>query len=292
MSEQDLFPGFEARSLKTSLGNIFMRSGGHGPPLLLLHGYPQSHAMWHRVSSALAEHFTIFLADLPGYGASDLPPSTPEHQGYTKRAMAQAMVEAMEGLGHHQFALAGHDRGGRVGYRLALDHPQRLSRLALLDILPTFDYWNNLNRLSALRIYHWTFLAQPFPIPEGMIGGDPDYFRRIFDDKFDPRAVQHYIDNLKDPQRVHAICEDYRAGAYADFEHDKSDLEAGRKIAVPLHIVWGTRGIASSAGTPIEVWKRWATNVTGHAVDAGHFMCEENPRDTEKLLLEFLGAKK
>ncbi|WP_027582417.1 alpha/beta hydrolase [Bradyrhizobium sp. Ai1a-2] len=289
MPEQtDMFPGFETHSIETSLGRIFARSGGKGPPLLLLHGYPQSHVMWHRVSPALANHFTLFLVDLPGYGASDIPPSDPDHRSYTKRAMAQAMIEAMERLGHEQFALAGHDRGGRVGYRLALDHPRRLSKLALLDILPTYDYWNSLNRLSALRIYHWTFLAQPSPVPEDLIRGDPGYFRRIFDAKFDPVAVEHYLHSLEDPRRIHAICEDYRAGAYADFEHDEADLTAGRKIEVPLYVIWGTKGIASSAGTPIEVWKRWATNVTGSAVDAGHFMCEENPHDTSQALLDFL----
>ena len=158
----DLFPGFESHSIDTNAGSIFARAGGNGPPLLLLHGYPQTHVMWHRMAAVLAEHFTLVIPDLPGYGSSDIPTTDAEHTPYTKRAMGRVMVEVMEKLGYNRFALVGHDRGGRVGYRLALDEPERLSRLAVLDILPTYDYWAKLNRQSALRIFHWTFLAQPY----------------------------------------------------------------------------------------------------------------------------------
>ena len=172
----DLFPGYSAEWINTRSGRIFARVGGKGPPLLLLHGFSQTHVQWHRVAPQLADKFTLIIADLPGYGWSDMPESDKEHTPYTKRAMAKTIIEAMEQLGHVHFALAGHDRGGRVAYRLALDHPGRLSKLAVLDILPTLDYWERMNRLYALKIYHWTFLAQPFPLPETLIGGNPDFF--------------------------------------------------------------------------------------------------------------------
>ncbi len=170
----DLFPGYAAEWINTKSGRIFARVGGKGPPLLLLHGFSQTHVQWHRVAPQLADRFTLIIADLPGYGWSDMPESDKEHTPYTKRAMARTIVEAMEQLGHVHFALAGHDRGGRVAYRLALDHPGRLSKLAVLDILPTYNYWEKMNRLYALKIYHWTFLAQPHPLPETLILGNPD----------------------------------------------------------------------------------------------------------------------
>ena len=172
----DLFPGYSAEWINTRSGRIFARVGGKGPPLLLLHGFSQTHVQWHRVAPQLADKFTLIIADLPGYGWSDMPESDKDHTPYTKRAMANTIIEAMEQLGHVHFALAGHDRGGRVAYRLALDHPGRLSKLAVLDILPTIDYWDRMNRLYALKIYHWTFLAQPFPLPETLIGSNPDFF--------------------------------------------------------------------------------------------------------------------
>jgi haloacetate dehalogenase len=234
----DLFPGYASEWINTSAGRIFARVGGKGPPLLLLHGFSETHVMWHRVAPQLADKFTLIVADLPGYGWSDMPGSDSEHTPYTKRAMAQTMIEAMEQLGHVHFALAGHDRGGRVAYRLALDHPGRLSRLAVLDILPTFNYWERMNRLYALKIYHWTFLAQPFPLPETLISGNPDFFlkqkmasqTKSKDlDAIDPRALEHYLAPFRDPSRVHAMCEDYRAGAYADFEIDKKITTPARR---------------------------------------------------------------
>ena len=202
----------------------------------------------------------------------------------------------MEQIGHVHFALAGHDRGGRVSYRLALDHPGRLSKLAVLDILPTYDYWERMNRLYALKIYHWAFLAQPYPFPETLILGAPDFFLK---DKMasqtksgtleaiDPRALEHYLAPFRDPWRVHAMCEDYRAGAYADYEIDKADFEAGKKITIPMLALWGDAGIASAAATPLDTWKKWATKVSGAPVDSGHFLTEENPEATGRLLREF-----
>lgn len=295
----DLFPGFGAEWINTSAGRIFARTGGKGPPLLLLHGFSETHVMWHRVAPQLAEHFTLIIADLPGYGWSDMPRSDDAHTPYTKRAMAKVLIEAMEQLGHARFALAGHDRGGRVAYRLALDHPGRLSRLAVLDILPTYDYWERMNRPYALKIWHWTFLAQPHPLPETLIAASPDFFLKFKMasqtksktlDEIDPRALEHYLAPFRDPSRVHAMCEDYRAGAYADYEIDKADRVAGKKITIPVLALWGDAGIATAAATPLDTWKDWATNVTGSPVDSGHFLTEENPDVTAQLLTEFFSA--
>ena len=292
----DLFPGYASEWINTSGGRIFARTGGNGPPLLLLHGYPQTHVMWHRVAPLLDQHFTLIIPDLPGYGWSDVPRSDADHTPYTKRAMAQVMIEVMGKFGHAQFALAGHDRGGRVAYRLALDNPGRLSRLAVLDILPTYEYWARMDRAYALKIYHWAFLAQPEPLPETLIGGDPDAFLKNALvswsnakslDVYDPRALAHYLTAFRDPLRIHASCEDYRAGAHADFEQDKADRDAGRKITVPLLALWGGAAIAAAAAPPLAVWQEWGTKVSGAAIDFGHFMAEENPDATASALREF-----
>ncbi|HVV42292.1 MAG TPA: alpha/beta hydrolase [Nitrobacter sp.] len=296
----DLFPGYDSKWISTTSGRIFARIGGSGPPLLLLHGFSSTHVMWHKVAPQLADRFTLVIADLPGYGWSDMAESDEDHTPYTKRAMAKTMIEAMEKLGFVHFALAGHDRGGRVAYRLALDHPGRLSKLAVLDILPTYDYWSRINRLSALKIYHWAFLAQPYPLPETLIGGHPDFFlkqkmasqtRTGTLDAIDPRALEHYLAPFRDPSRVHAMCEDYRAGAHADFDIDKADLDAGNRITIPLLALWGDAGVAASASsTQLDAWKVWATKVTGGPIESGHFLPEENPAATAKALLEFFSA--
>lgn len=292
----DLFPGFGSEWIDTSSGRIFARVGGDGPPLLLLHGFPQTHVMWHRVAPRLAERFKLIVADLPGYGWSDMPESDDDHTPYTKRAMARQLIEAMEQLGHAQFALAGHDRGARVGYRLALDHPGRLSKLAVLDILPTLDYWARMDRAYALKIYHWGFLAQPAPLPETLIGGSPDFYlkhtlaswTKARDlSGFDRRALDHYLAPIGDPMRLHAMCEDYRAGAFADLAHDEADRAAGTMIAAPLLALWGDAGIAQSAATPLDTWKGWAKEVQGAPVDSGHFLAEEAPDETAEALVGF-----
>jgi haloacetate dehalogenase len=295
----DLYPGFASEWINTSFGRIFARVGGKGPPLLLLHGFSETNVMWHRVAPQLADQFTLIIADLPGYGWSDMPESDALHIPYSKRAMAKAMVEAMEQLGHVHFALAGHDRGGRVSYRLALDHPGRLSKLAVLDILPTYNYWERMNRAYALKIYHWTFLAQPAPLPETLIASNGEFFLRFKMasqtrsktlDAIDARALEHYIAPFRDPARVHAMCEDYRAGAYADFEIDKADHDAGKKITIPMLALWGDAGIGAAAATPLDIWKTWAANVSGAAVNSGHFLAEENPDATAKALKDFFSA--
>jgi haloacetate dehalogenase len=296
----DLFPGYKSEWINTRSGRIFARVGGNGPPLLLLHGFSETHVMWHRVAPQLAERFTVIIADLPGYGWSDMPESDEQHTPYTKRAMAKTLVEAMEQIGHVHFALAGHDRGGRVSYRLALDHPGRLSKLAVLDILPTYDYWERMDWRYALKIYHWTFLAQPNPLPETLILGSPDFFlkqkmasqtKSKTLDAIDRRALEHYLAPFRDPSRVHAMCEDYRAGAGADYAYDKADHDAGNKITIPLLALWGDVGIATAAATPLDTWKTWANNVRGMPIDSGHFLCEENPDATAKALLEFFSAQ-
>jgi haloacetate dehalogenase len=295
----DLFQGFASEWVNTASGRIFARVGGKGPPLLLLHGFSETHVMWHRVAPQLADSFKLIIADLPGYGWSDMPESDETHLPYSKRAMARTMIDLMERLGYVRFALAGHDRGGRVAYRLALDHPGRLSRLAVLDILPTYDYWERINRPYALKIYHWTFLAQPFPLPETLIGTNGEFFLRqkvASQTKsrtlqaIDPRALEHYLAPFRDPSRVHAMCEDYRAGATIDYEIDKADHDAGNRITVPMLALWGDAGVASAAATPLDTWKTWATNVAGSPVDSGHFLTEENPDMTARLLREFLLA--
>ena len=300
MSElADLYVSFASQWVDTSAGQIFARVGGKGPPLLLLHGYAESNVMWHKVAPLLAPHFTLVIADLPGYGWSAVPSSGADHSPYTKRAMASAMVAMMERLGFAQFRMAGHDRGSRVGYRLALDYPGRLAQLAVLDIIPTYDLWHNLDRKVAFRMWHWMFLALPAPFPETMIGHDPVAF---LDSKmasqtktkdlspFDPRALAHYRAFFCDPLRIHATCEDYRAGRTTDLADDEADRAADKKITCPLLAIWGSAGNPSESG-PLDIWRAWATDVRGFPIDSGHFLCEENPQATAKALIDFFGTR-
>ena len=290
----DLFPGFASHWIDTSVGRMFARAGGSGPPLLCLHGYPQTHVMWHRVAPALARHFTLVLPDLPGYGWSAVPDAKADHAPYTKRAMADVMIEIMEGLGHARFRLAGHDRGGRVAYRLALDHPGRLISLATLDIVPTWSMWHTFDAKLAMRAWHWTFLAQPAPLPELLLGkAANEYFDLLTakwlagkKDAFDARALAHYRASFTDPLRIHASCEDYRAGQSTDVAYDEADRKTGNKIACPMLALWGAGGLPRDLDL-LAVWREWATNVQGAAIDCGHFLCEEAPDATAKALIEF-----
>jgi haloacetate dehalogenase len=291
----DLFPGFESQWIDTSIGRIFARSGGDGPPLLLLHGYAQSNVMWHKVAPALAAKFTLILPDLPGYGWSDVPRSGKGHTPYDKRSMAKAMVELMEKLGYARFYLAGHDRGGRVSYRLALDNPGRLIKLAVLDIIPTYEMWNRMDHTLAMKVWHWQFLAQKYPMPEMLIEKAPieylDYKMASWTKSrdlsaFDPRALAHYHAFFSDPLRIHATCEDYRAGASTDLGHDEFDHAARNKISTPMIALWGAAGIPSE-NSPLAIWKDWAKDVSGKAIDSGHFLAEESPDATARALLEF-----
>jgi haloacetate dehalogenase len=288
----DLYPGYQSHWVDTSAGKLFARTGGKGPPLLLLHGYAQTHVMWHRVAPSLAGHFSLVIPDLPGYGWSSVPEAGPDHAPYDKRSMGKAMVELMEKLGHIRFRLAGHDRGGRVAYRLALDHPHRLDKLSTLDIIPTYDMWHGIDAKLAFRMWHWTFLAQPAPFPETIIGRDPvDFWNRIKAksiDAFDPRATAHYRAFFSDPLRIHATCEDYRAGRTTDFTNDEADRAAGKKIECPMLALWGATGLPSNAQDgPLATWQQWAKDVRGRAINCGHFMPEENPDAVSKALIEF-----
>jgi len=292
----DLFPGFASHWIDTSIGRIFARTGGSGPPLLLLHGYAQSNVMWHRVAPELARQFTLILPDLPGYGWSAAPRASADHEPYSKRAMARVMIELMERLGHVQFRLAGHDRGGRVAYRLALDHPGRVERLATLDIVPTYAMWHGMDRKLAMKVWHWLFLAQPYPLPEMLIGKAPvEYLDRKTASwtktkdlsAFDERALAHYRAFFSDPSRIHATCEDYRAGQTSDLAADEHDRAQAKKIACPMLALWGSAGIPSETPGPLKIWREWAQSVDGKPIDSGHFLAEENPQATAAALLAF-----
>jgi len=295
----DLFTSFASHWIDTSVGKIFARSGGSGPPLLLLHGYTQTNVMWHRVAPALAQRFSLVIPDLPGYGWSAVPEADKDHAPYDKRSMAKVMVEVMEALGHIHFRLAGHDRGGRVAYRLALDHAGRVDRLATLDIVPTYDMWMGMDRNMAMKVWHWPFLAQPAPLPEMLIEKAPvallewkmaSWTKAKNLSAFDPRAMDHYRASFSDPLRIHAQCEDYRAGQAADFRNDEVDRKAGRAIACPILALWGSAGIPSETSGPLDIWRKWAPQVEGRPIDSGHFLTEENPEVTAAALVDFFTA--
>jgi len=293
----ELFPGSETRVVETAAGRIFVRTMGSGPPLLLIHGFPQTHAMWHRIAPTLAERFGLVMPDLRGYGRSSAPEGDAAHARHSKRAMAEDMIAVMEALGHATFRVVGHDRGGRVAYRLALDHPDRVERLAVLDIAPTVVMWDTMDAAKAMKVYHWAFLAQPKPMPEKLIEGAA----RLYLDHtiaswtrdkslaaFDPRALDDYRAFFSEPARIHACCEDYRAGATIDVEHDRDDLAVGKRIPCPVFVLWGAAGIPA-AGGPLDQWIRtFAPQAEGRAIDAGHFVAEENPEATLAALKPFL----
>jgi haloacetate dehalogenase len=297
--KSDLFPGFASKTLRGLTGPIFARVGGNGPVVVLLHGFPQTHACWHRVAPALAEHFTVVCMDLRGYGAS-FAPAGDGKTTYSKRQMALDVVSAMRSLGHERFSLVGHDRGARVGYRLGLDHPDRLESLALLDIVPTSVFWTQI-REGIFSAPHWSYLAGPSPATENEIGRDPStYFDTLLArwsgegtlDTFDPRAYRAYRSSYSQPARIHAFCEDYRAGATSDVEADEADLMAGRTIRCSTLLLWSdylTRGEAAKAETPPQIWKRtFAPHLLDVQVSSGHFIPEEAPDATVKALLAFL----
>jgi haloacetate dehalogenase len=297
----DLFPGFAERRIRAAGADIFVRTGGSGPPLLLLHGYPQTHVCWHKVAPALAGHCRLVMADLRGYGVSSVPASDADHVAYSKRAMAEDALAVMHALGHRQFMVAGHDRGGRVAYRLALDHPEAVVALMPIDILPTAEVWRRTTAESAIGSYHWGFLAQPHPLPETLINTHPVYYvehtlrswAKARDlSPFAPTALAHYRALMSDPARVHAVCEDYRAGASVDRRLDEADLAAGRRIACPTFVAWGSAYLGARGIDPLDVWRAWCTDLSGAEIDSGHFQAEENPDALVAALLPFLAASR
>ena len=294
-ADAELFPGFAQRSIATSGATIHCVVGGAGPPLLLLHGYPQTHAMWHRVAPALAAGFTVVCADLRGYGDSSKPRTDAAHAPYAKRAMAQDMVEVMDALGFARFRLVGHDRGGRVAHRLCIDHAASVERVAVLDISPTLTMFERTDAAFASAYYHWFFLSQPFDLPERLIGANPLYYLRYKigawsaggASRFDPRALAEYERCFSD-ETIHAACEDYRAAATIDLEHDRVDTKGGRKVGCPLLALWGARGVVNRLFTPIDDWSAVADDVSGRALDCGHYLAEEAPDETIAELMSFL----
>jgi haloacetate dehalogenase len=295
-ADASVFPGFAPRPFDTSGARIHAVVGGSGPPLLMLHGFPQTHAMWHKIAPRLAERFTVVCADLRGYGDSGKPASDATHAAYSKRAMAQDMVEVMRELGFPRFCLVGHDRGARVSHRLCLDHPQAVERVAVLDISPTRKMYGATDRAFATDYYHWFFLIQPFDLPERLIGGDPVYYLRrkmggwgsASMSIFDPRALSEYERCYANAATIHASCEDYRAAATIDLAHDDEDVAAGRKVTCPLLVLWGEKGVVHRLFTPIDDWKAVAVDVRGRALPSGHYLAEEVPEDTYAELTAFL----
>lgn len=291
-----LFPGFEDHTVKTQHAEIFLRKGGSGPALFLVHGFPQTHVCWHKVATTLSQHFTVILCDNRGYGRSSCPASDDEHYPYSKRAMAQDIIDVADYFGLDDFFLVGHDRGGRISYRLAFDHPGRVKKLAVLDIIPTHAAWSEFSVQHAMKSYHWLFLAQPNPFPEEMIlssgNGYIDYTIASWTkDKnlsaFNPEAMEDYRQYFSKPEYVHANCEDYRAGLTYDDIADKQDLDAGRKISTPMLILWGDTGLARKGTSPMTVWENWADDIRGFPLECGHFLAEEKPEETARALLAF-----
>jgi haloacetate dehalogenase len=290
-----MLEGFTRREIRTSGATIVTLQGGKGPPLLLLHGNPFTHLSWHSVAPALAQNFTVVCTDLRGYGDSSKPPDGENHINYSFRAMAQDQIEVMETLGFRRFAVAGHDRGARVAHRMCLDHPERVERVAFLDIVPQHYLLNNINLGFAVFSYHWFFMVQPADFPERLMGADPEYFIRRKLAKtpaglsfFKPEVLAEYIRCIKNPATIHAMCEDYRATVGVGLDMDTADVAAGRKVDCPVLLLWGATGGVGKHHKPMEVWPRYASNIRrGVALACGHYLSEERPAETAAELLSF-----
>jgi haloacetate dehalogenase len=288
-----MLEGFGSLMIDAGEATIRARHGGSGPPLLLLHGNPQTHAMWHKVAPRLAQDFTVVATDLRGYGDSSKPETTTDHAPYSKRAMAEDQIVVMRELGFERFFVCGHDRGGRCAYRMALDHPGCVLALAVLDIVPTWEAFSRADMAFGLGYWHWFFLAQPYDLPERLIGADPDYFflsRRERAEVFAPEALEEYLRCFRDPRTVHAICEDYRAAATLDFAHDEADRRGGRCIECPVLTLWGSRGNLEEWYDVVGIWREWATEVRGRALECGHYLPEEAPDETYAELRAFFAT--
>jgi haloacetate dehalogenase len=289
------FDGYAQERVDVGEVTLRVRHGGSGSPLLLLHGYPETHLMWSGIAGDLAREHTVVAPDLRGYGESTQPPTVADHSTYGKRAMAEDGVRLMRQLGFDRFDVVGHDRGARVGYRMALDHPEAVRRLTVMDVVPTAEVWARADARLALGYWHWGFLAQPEPIPETLIGSDPEFF--FFDAEFGgairgfaAEAVADYTRCVRDPAVVHAMCEDYRAGAGHDRRLDEDDRAAGRRIRCPVQVLWGGKGALAAWYDTLAVWRAWADDVTGEALDCGHFIVEERPTEALAAIRRFHGA--
>lgn len=288
-----MFEGFTQTTISTSGATINLVKGGQGSPVLLLHGYPQSHVMWHKIAPQLAKDFFLVMPDLRGYGDSSKPADGENHSGYCKRATAQDQVEMMEQLGFKQFAVVGHDRGGRVAHRLTLDHADRVTKLATLDIVPTHKLYNDVTKEMASVYYHWFFLIQPAPFPETLIGNNAEFFLNSMLGRLKPQAITleafaEYLRCFRDPATIHGTCEDYRAAASIDLIHDQADRDLGRKVTCPMLALWAEKGLMHKKYDVVTVWRDYATPVSGKALPAGHFLPEEAPTETLAALREFL----
>ncbi len=294
-------PGFTRSEIKTSGAKIVVAKGGSGPPVLLLHGNPFTHLSWLKIAPALAKEFTVVCTDLRGYGDSEKPPGGKNHENYSFRAMAQDQVEVMAALGFDKFYAAGHDRGARVLHRMCLDHPQKVLRAAIVDIIPQSYLYTHINKQWATFSWHWFFNIQPEPLPEKMMGADPDWFieKKLSKTQqglsfFDKGALEEYKRCFRNPETIHAICEDYRAGASIDLEFDQKDIDAGNRITCPVLLLWGaTGGVGRNHNPgPADIWKAYASNiVAAKAMPSGHYVMDEAPAETTAALREFFAAK-
>jgi len=288
-----MFEGFERVRIETERATINTVCRGEGAPVLLLHGYPQTHVMWHLVAPSLAEFFTVVATDLRGYGDSSKPEGGTDHTGYSKRAMAADQVEAMQNLGFDSFAVVGHDRGGRVAHRMALDYGERVTKLAVLDIVPTHWVFATADKELATAYYHWFFLIQPYDLPEHLIGTDPDYYLRkklggwgTGVEVFSSEAYAEYERCFREPETIHSSCEDYRAAATIDLTHDEADRD--RRVECPLLALWGENAVVEKLYDVLEVWREYASDVRGRALPCGHYLAEERPVQTTEELVSFL----
>jgi haloacetate dehalogenase len=295
----DLFQGFESHWIASPEGKIFARSGGAGDPLILIHGFPQTHVMWHRLAPALARRYKVICMDLRGYGWSSAPHGDPLHETYSKRVMGEDVLAVLDHFGLVRAAVVGHDRGARVAYRLALDHPGRITKLAVIDIVPTATMWDIIEQINSAVAVHWKWMAEPAPAPENRIKLKPT---DLIDDlmaswtaskdlsAFDGRAVAHYRAFVQDYSRITAMCEDYRAGATVDRAADDADRSAGKTITCPMLALWGSVGVPSASPDPLKLWKPYAPGITGQSIKGGHFLPEENADDTGAALAAFLAS--
>lgn len=289
-----MFESFKKEKKKIGDITINYVMGGEGPALLLLHGYPQTHAIWHKIAPKLAENFTVVASDLRGYGDSSKPATAPDHSPYSKREMALDQVRLMHELNLDKFHVAGHDRGGRVGHRLAMDHPGSVLKLVTMDIAPTYTMYKTTDMEFAKAYFHWFFLIQPHDIPEHMIGQDPDYYlKKKFgqwgrdNSAFTKEAIAEY-QRCFTSETIHASCEDYRASASIDIEHDQQDIDAGNKLNCPVLALWGDKGFVGNKYDVVDTWSTWSDNVTGYGLPCGHYLPEEAPKQTLEALQKFL----